>query len=323
MAPKKIKKTLAYSVVVPVYNSEGSLKLLHHRLSRVFATLNSNWELILVNDCSRDNSWEVMQDIANNDSRVIAVNLTNNFGQHNAIMCGFSFAKGKYVITMDDDLQHPPEEIVKLIKTITARSYGVVYGHYITKRHGTFRDLCSQSVNNIISRITGSGYKVTSFRIIEHLIVRKLLGFKQYNIMIDVLIKDIVHKTEVGHCWVAHHSRKIGKSNYSFKKLFSYAINMIFNYTLWPLHLASILGFLFAFLSILLGIYFFIYNLLYQVPVRGWTSLILIITFFSGIILFVLGIMGEYMGKIYLNINKKPQYFIKEVFDKQSNGRRL
>lgn len=310
------KNKIQYSVVVPVYNSEGSLKLLHERLTNIFNSLNSLWELILVNDYSKDNSWEIAKEIAKKDAQVTAVNLTNNFGQHNALMCGFSYAKGEYVITIDDDLQHPPEEIPNLIKTLISGKYNVVYGQLLNKKYGWFRNLCSNLINNIISKITGSGYKVTNFRIIKNLIIEKIICFKQYNVMIDVLIKDIVNKNDIGHCPVEHHPRTIGKSNYSFKKLSIYALNMIFNYTLWPLRLATLLGLFFSFSGILAGIFFIFYYLFYGVSVPGWTSIFIAITFFFGTTLFILGIIGEYIGRMFLNINQKPQYCIKEVYKK-------
>lgn len=143
------KNKIQYSVVVPVYNSEGSLRLLHERLIGVFNSLNSTWELILVNDYSKDNSWEIAKEIAEKDARVTAVNLTNNFSQHNALMCGFSYAGGEYVITIDDDLQHPPEEIPNLIKTLVSGKYNVVYGQLLGRKYGWFRNMCSNLVNNI------------------------------------------------------------------------------------------------------------------------------------------------------------------------------
>src|SRR3989338_6511134 len=203
-----------FSVVVPAYNSEGSLRELYRRLEAVFRSLQAPWELIAVDDCSRDTSWKVLSELAHSHQNVKAINLMNNFGQHNALMCGFHHVQGKYVITMDDDLQHPPEEIPKLI-----------------------------------SRINGSGYRVTSFRIMAEEVVEKILAYTQYNVMIDVLIKDTVASFRVGHCKVEHHPRTIGKSNYSFKKLFWYATNMIFNYTVWPLRLATLLGFFFSVLG--------------------------------------------------------------------------
>jgi len=308
-----------YSVVVPVYNSEGSLRELYRRLSLVFHSLNVSWELIAVNDCSRDRSWKVLLEMAEAHQNVKAINLMNNFGQHNALMCGFHHVQGKYVITMDDDLQHPPEEIPKLISRIESGNYGVVYGQYKQKRHGWFRDFVSASVNDLISRITGSGYRVTSFRIMERKVVEKILAYTQYNVMIDVLIKDTVASLDVGHCRVEHHPRTIGKSNYSFKKLFWYAVNMVFNYTVWPLRLATLLGFFFSVLGFMGVILEIILYLLQGTPVRGWTSLFLAVTFFSGIILFILGIVGEYMGRIFLNVNQKPQYVVKELVTKNNN----
>jgi glycosyltransferase involved in cell wall biosynthesis len=312
-------KNPEYSVVVPIYNSEITLRELHQRLAEVFKKLGSSWELILVNDYSKDNSWKIMKEIASENKNVTAINLTNNFGQHNAIMCGLAYVQGKYVITMDDDLQNPPEEIPKLIKTISEGKYSIVYGQFIKKRHGPFRDFASKSVNILLSRISGHGYTVTSFRIMEKQVVEKLVRFTQYNIMIDVAIKDIAANKSVGHCMVEHHARKVGKSGYSYRKLFAYAINMIFNFTLWPLKLATILGFIFSFFSVVLGISLLYYYFKHGVPVSGWTSLILAISFFSGIILFVLGIIGEYVGRIFLNINQKPQYFVKEIIRGESH----
>lgn len=309
-----LETKIQYSVVVPVYNSEGSLKTLHRRLAGVFNSLNGTWELILVNDCSRDKSWSVCREIAGGDSRVTAINLTNNFGQHNATMCGLAYAEGEYAITMDDDLQHPPEEIKKLVKMVNAGDYSVVYGQYRAKRYGWFRNLCASAVHAAVSKITGSGYTATSFRIIKNSAVKKIIGFKQFNVMIDVLIKDMVSASDVGHVLVEHHPRAIGASNYSYRKLFAYAVNMIFNYTLWPLRMATAMGSLFALVGVLLGVYFLADYFISGVPVRGFTSLAVIITFFFGMVLFVLGIIGEYVGRMFLNINQKPQYFVKEVY---------
>jgi len=136
--------------------------------------------------------------------------------------------------------------------------------------------------------------------------------------MIDVLIKDIVNKFDVGHCAIEHHERKTGKSGYSLKKLLTHAANMILNYTLWPLRLAMVMGFFFSFFSILAGIYFIVIYFLRGVAVQGWTSTMVIIAFFSGVNLFLLGIVGEYIGRVFLNIAQKPQYCVKEVYKKQT-----
>jgi len=314
-------RNLDYSVVVPVYNGEGSLEELHKRLSTVFAKMGKSWELIMVNDCSKDSSWGVMEKLAAKRRNIVAIDLTNNFGQHNATMCGLSYARGRRMITMDDDLQNPPEEIPKLAKRIDEGGFNIVYGQFIRKRHGMFRDFASRSVNRVLARITGHGYTVTSFRMMERQLVEKLVGFKQYNIMIDVAIKDIVGPKSVGHCMVEHHTRAKGRSGYSFGKLFKYAVNMIFNFTLWPLKFATIVGFIFSFFSAVLGVALLYYYFRYGISVSGWTSLILAVSFFSGLILFVLGIMGEYIGRVFLNINQKPQYFVREIIGREDNGK--
>jgi undecaprenyl-phosphate 4-deoxy-4-formamido-L-arabinose transferase len=316
MSKKNTSKEI--SIVVPVYNSEGSLKLLYEEIKKAIG--NRTWELILVNDSSIDKSWDMIRSLSEKDNKVTGINLSNNFGQHNAIMCGLKFAKGKYVITMDDDLQHPPEEISKLVHELVNNKKRVVYGQYKQKQHGWFRDLCSKGVNKIISKVTGSGYNVTSFRAIKKSVVKDIVNFDNYNIMIDVIIKDIVSSRDVGHIKVKHNKRTIGASNYSFKKLFSYAINMVYNYTLWPLRIATFLGFLISFLSILLGVFYLIWYFMYGISVQGWTSLMLLISILSGLLLFMLGIFGEYLGKMYWIINHKPQYIIKNIIRKGNNG---
>ncbi|MBD3282901.1 glycosyltransferase [Candidatus Pacearchaeota archaeon] len=298
------------SVVIPVFNSEDCVDLLYDKLSKVLKKITKTWEIIFVNDSSSDNSWKKISEIK--DKRVVKINLMNNFGQHNAIMCGLNYAKGKIVLTMDDDLQHPPEEIPKLIKKIK-EGYLVVYGQYKEKKHGLFRDFCSKNVNKILSKITGTGYNVTSFKAIRQIVVKKLIQFKNYNIMLDVFINDLVSSKNVGHCEVKHKKRKIGKSNYTLKKLISFALNMIFNYTIWPLRFSTIIGFIVSSISLFLGLFEFIIYFTYGIDVPGWTMLFLVVTFVLGNILFILGIFGEYLGKIYLIVNKKPQFVIKEV----------
>jgi glycosyltransferase involved in cell wall biosynthesis len=299
------------SVVVPVYNSQDSLKLLYERISRTLKQIK--WQLVLVNDASKDESWKIIKQLQKENKNITAINLMNNFGQQNATVAGLNFSKGRYTVIMDDDLQHPPEEIFKLYNKIKENDYRVVYGQYKQKNHGWFRDLCSKIVNSILSKVAGTGYNVTSFKILEKKVVDELKKFNNYNFMIDVFIKDIVNPRYVGHCKVRHEQRKIGKSNYSFKKLASYALNMIFNYTLWPLRIATLLGFCVSTISILLAIAELINYFVNGIDVRGWTSLFLVISLIFGILLFIVGIFGEYLGKIYLILNKKPQFIVKEI----------
>jgi len=303
---------VSYSVVVPVYNGEKSLDELHKRLIKVFGAIKKTFEIILVDDCSKDNSWEVMQKLHKKDKRVKIIQLMRNFGQHNALMAGFNYAKGEYIITIDDDLQHPPEEITKLIKK-SKEGYDVVYGQFPRRKYRWYRNISSRFINKILSSIIGINYNITQFKLIKKQVIDEIIKSKNYNIMTDVLISNIVTDRKIGHCLVKHNPRKFGESNYSFTRLISYALNMIFSYTLWPLKLATMFGFLFSFISALLAIFFLVYYFVYGISVSGWTTLILSITFFSGLILFVLGVTGEYIGRVFLNIIGKPQFVIKEI----------
>ena len=312
--------TPKFSVVVPVYNSQDSLEPLFHRLEKVFAELNSSWQLILINDCSKDNSWQVIEKLVSKHSQITGINLLNNFGQPNAIMCGLSHAQGQYVITMDDDLQHPPEEISKLYHALTTKNYSVVYGQYEdakNRKRGFIRDFASLSLHKLISKVTSSGYTATSYRIMTSQVVAQIVLSRQYYVFVDVLIKDAVHSSYIGTCKIEHHQRTIGTSNYSYKKLVTYALNMIFNYTTWPLRLATILGFIFSTISFCAAVFFILYYFIAGISVSGWTSLMLSVTFLSGVVLFVLGIIGEYLGRIFMGISNKPQFVIKEIKNKK------
>ena len=198
MSDSNKKSGVDISIVIPVYNSQECLETLHNRLTKMLVGENVSYEIIFVNDCSKDNSWSLLKKIAKLDDKVTAINLMNNFGQHNAIMCGLNYSSGQYVVTMDDDLQHPPEEIPKLLDKIREKGHLLVYGQYKQKQHGWFRDLCSKYVNKLLSKITGSGYTVTSFRIIKKEVVEEIKQFNQFNVMMDVLLKNAVNKKYVG-----------------------------------------------------------------------------------------------------------------------------
>ena len=168
-----------YSVVVPVYNSAPTLRELVHRLRRVLFQQGAGFEIILVNDGSKDTSWKIISEMAEQYEEVQAINLTKNFGQHNALMCSFSFVSGQYIITIDDDLQIPPEEIPRLIETIEGADHDIVYGVYGEKRHSAFRNLGSRFVQLVYRMSFNCTKTVTSFRIIRREIVDRILGYEK------------------------------------------------------------------------------------------------------------------------------------------------
>ena len=298
------------SVVIPVYKAEGCLQELYRRLRASVETVTEDFEIIMVEDCGEDNSWEIMKAIRETDSRVKIIQLMRNFGQHNALMCGFHFVSGEYIITLDDDLQNPPEEIPKLINKIK-EGYDLVYGIYTLKRHNFFRNLGSSMIQFFYKKVFSVQGNLTAFRIIKKQVLQEILHYDKNYVFIDGLLAWVTKK--IGYVKVDHNLRTHGHSGYSFKKLFTLSMNMITNFSILPLQLSSILGFLFAFLGFLMAFYFFIKKIFFNVPVAGYTSLIIAVTIFAGIQLVTIGLIGEYVGRIHLNINVKPQYIIKEL----------
>lgn len=306
-----MKQNIDYSVVVPVFNGVKYLKILHHRLSKTLSQITSKYEIIFIDDYSSDHSWKLLQELKKIDKRTKIVQLSKNYGQHNATLCGIRLSQGRYVVTLDQDLQHPPEEIPKLISKIK-EGYQLVYGQYEKKRHSWFRNFGSRLTNIIISDLTGSQRNITSFRIIDREVIKHLNELNNPNIIIDILFSYVVPNREIGFCKVKHSSSR-GKSNYNLFKLINISLNMVFNHTTIPLRLASMAGFTLSIISILGGLFYTSMYFSGHIKVQGFTATILALLFLFGITLLVLGIIGEYIGKIFLIVNKKPQYVIKKI----------
>lgn len=304
----EVSTEVEYSVVIPVYNSEGTLQELYRRLDDVFKSINDKYEIIFVDDSSLDNSWEVLKGLAKKHQNVKIIQLMRNYGQHNALMCGFNYANGSYIITMDDDLQNPPEEIPKLINKIK-EELDVVYGIYESKKHNWFRNLGSKLIGLFYRKIYKLNNKISAFRIIRREIIENLTTYDKNFTFIDGLIP--WYSSKIGFVITKHDMRKTGSSGYSFLKLVHLALNMYTNFSILPLRAASILGVIFSSIGFILGIYFIIKKAVVGVEVSGFTSLIVSVTIFSGVQLLTLGIIGEYIGRIALNINKMPQFKIR------------
>jgi undecaprenyl-phosphate 4-deoxy-4-formamido-L-arabinose transferase len=304
-----LSNQIRYSVVIPVYNSEATLEKLLNRLQTVFETISEDFEIILVDDGSEDKSWQKLKALRIKDNRVRIIQLMRNFGQHNALICGFRFVSGDYVITLDDDLQNPPEEIPKLINKI-GEGYDIVYGKYLSKKHSMFRNLGSSLIQLVYKKVFGVHNNLTAFRIIKKQLIKSILKYKKSYVFIDGLLAWNTNK--IGFISVLHNTREDGKSGYGIKKMLTLSLNMVTNFSIVPLQIASILGLLFAILGFTMSGYFLLKKIIYDIPVAGYTSLIIAITIFAGIQLLTLGLIGEYIGRIHLNINKKPQYEIRE-----------
>jgi glycosyltransferase involved in cell wall biosynthesis len=300
---------IEYSIVVPVFNSEDTLIELFERLKKVMADIGKGFEVIFVEDGGRDGSWEVIRGLKEKyPEEITAIQLSKNFGQHNATFCGLSFAKGRYIITIDDDLQNPPEEITKLIECYQQNDADMVYGVYKRKKHSTVRNVVSKSFQEGSKRLNKGKGKGSSFRMMNAEIVHKILEHHQTFIFIDEIFQWYTER--VFFINVDHDQRKGKRSGYSSGKLIRLFANITFFYSSIPLKLMVYTGLIFSVLFFIIGAFYIYRKIVHDVPL-GFTSLIVAIMFSTGIILFSLGMIGEYLSRIYMVQNKKPPFTIK------------
>ena len=305
---------MKYSVVIPVYNSERTLNELCTRIKKVFeSTIKEKFEIILVNDCSKDKSWQVIQQLHESDSRIKIINFSTNCGQQAAILCGLKYIKGDFVITMDDDLQHPPEEIPKLINHMLKHEHiDIVMGSYINKEHSMTRNMGSNMLyffSNLIFK-PEKKIKFTSFKIMRAFIASEMTKSNIQKSSFGALLRKST--SNISSVPVAHHQRPYGRSGYTYPKLVKKFTLNIFSNSILPLKLISVFGMFLSFTSFTIGLYFLVKYFLHGSPVKGWTSIMVMLAFFSGFILFTLGIIGEYLLLILMETKKLPAYIIRE-----------
>ena len=301
------------SVVIPVFNSSEILPELVERLMATFTKLsNYQFELIMVNDGSEDKSWEELKIQKNKYPKEIKiVNFTKNYGQHNAILCGFSFCSGDFVITMDDDLQHPPEEISKLIEAQKIKDVDIVYGMYKVKHHSFIRNMGSLFIRKTSEYKKQNEEGGSSFRLIRKNLVDILVQkHAQHFLFLDAALN--WYNTNIEVVEVIHENRKKGKTGYSLTKLFNIYINIMYYYSTKPLKVIIFIGLFSSLISFLLGIRFVYNKFIHDVPL-GYTSIIVAIMFSTSLILFCLGVIGNYLYKLYQLQQNKPPYSIKNV----------
>ncbi|GMW01803.1 MAG: hypothetical protein AMXMBFR84_29400 [Candidatus Hydrogenedentota bacterium] len=301
---------MGISVVIPVYNSEGSLKPLVERLHPVLEGCHQEYELILVNDSSRDNSWGIIGEICGEHPWVCGISLMRNYGQHNALLCGIRHARFDTVVTIDDDLQHPPEEIPTLLAALTV-DVDVVYGTPQNEQHGFLRDLASQITKFALGSAMGTevARNVCAFRAFRTHLRDAFVTYQSPFISIDILLTWATTKFKA--IKVRHEPRHIGVSNYTFRKLVIHAVNMITGFSTMPLEFASLLGFGFTIFGVLVLVYVLIRFTLQGTPIPGFPFLASIVAIFSGTQLFTLGIMGQYLARMHFRLMDKPSYVVK------------
>jgi len=300
-----------YSVVVPVFNSSLSLKELYAGLQAVFGKTGKDFEVIFVDDASSDNSWEVLSGIKSNDpGHVTAIALSRNFGQHNATLCGMSYAKGDFIVTIDDDLQVLPEEIIRLMERQAETGAELVYGVFGKKRHSAMRNIGSASLKKSARLFRNSPGEGSSFRFLTRELCQKILHHQQNFIFLDEVLQwytDAIEFTNVKHL-----PRKYKQSGYSLRKLISLMGNIVLYYTTVPLKVLVYGGFLMSMITLVIGAYFIFKKLFYDVPL-GYTSLIVTILFSTSILLFSMGVLGEYLRRIYMVQNQKPSFSVRKI----------
>lgn len=297
------------SIIIPVYNSEKTVKELVHQICEVECDIT--FEIVLVNDGSNDTSEFICEELAIHNSHVYFISLRKNFGEHNAVMCGLNYSTGQYCLIMDDDLQNPPSEIPKLLEEIE-KGFDVVYSSYKRKRHHIIRNIGSFIHNKIANLLLTkpSDLYLSSFKIIERNTVNEILKYQGPFPYIDGLILRTTNN--ISSVLVKHNKGTSIRSRYTPFKLFSLFLNMFLNFSLKPLRIFTFCGFIIFLLGLVFSGYFIVQKLSSQ-ELPGWTSTVTFILLLSGFQIIFLGVIGEYLGKLYLDQNKTPQWVIKKM----------
>ncbi len=300
------------SVVIPVFQAEFTIRRLYEQLVPELEALTNQFEIVLVEDFSKDNSWATICELAAYDGRVRGFRLRRNFGQHNALLCGIIAARYDVVVTMDDDLQHPVEGIKSLIAKLD-EGYDVVYGAPDKEQHDALRNIASRLTKIMLSSVMGeeSALKMSAYRAFRAELKKDFQHYRGVHVSIDVLLTWTTQRFTAIN--VPHRPRNIGRSGYTLRKLVRHALNTITGMSVLPLRIATIVGFGFTLFGMaVLGFVLFRY-LIYGNVVPGFAFLASLIAIFSGAQLFSLGVIGEYLGRLYFRSFNRPPFVILET----------
>lgn len=302
------------SVVIPIYNEAEVLKVLHKRLKKALQKDFKKWryEIIFIDDGSTDTTFAELQKLHKEDKNVVVLQFSRNFGHHIAITAGLDYASGDYVVMMDGDLQDQPEEIIKLY-TRLQKGYDVVYAIRKNKKHGVIKKILSSGFNMLISKLIREKIVINStiFRILTKQVNNSIKTLRENNRYVIGIIGWVGYKHSFQE--VTHGARFKGVTKYNFRKQIDLAANAIFSFSDYPLRLIIKIGFFFVFLSICMIGYILIKKIIYNTPVVGWSSLITSIFALGGIQIIILGIIGEYIGRNYMENKHRPLYIVRTI----------
>jgi glycosyltransferase involved in cell wall biosynthesis len=303
------------SVVVPVYRSQATLRELVARLTATLTGLGEPFEILLVDDASPDGSWPQILDLARDDQRVRGVRLSRNYGQHNALLCGIRAARFDRCVTLDDDLQNPPDEIPRLLGGVTPE-VDVVYGTPIAEAHGFMRDVASRITKLALQEAMGAevARNVSAFRAFRTRLRDAFPAYRGPYVSVDVLLT--WGTTRFTSIRVRHDPRRVGRSGYTLRKLVAHGLNMATGFSTLPLQLASFVGFVFTIFGFIVLAYVvanYLANGANNVP--GFAFIASMVAIFSGAQLFALGIIGEYLARMHFRAMDQPTYLIRDQTD--------
>jgi undecaprenyl-phosphate 4-deoxy-4-formamido-L-arabinose transferase len=305
-------KDYDFTIVIPLYRSESSIPYLLNRLENL--PTSKLWNVVFVDDGSPDNTFETIKTLLQHSPiNAILVRHTRNYGEHNAVLTGYRYASGEYILNLDDDLQNPPEEALRMLQHAQDNNFDVVYGNYRSKKHSIWRNTGSFFANltaKFLLDINGTDY-LSSFRCVSLLMAKSIAHYKGPYVYIDGILSQLT--SSISSIDVHHDERYVGESNYNMRRLIRLWLVILTGFSLMPLRIAILIGISSAFIGASGLIYTLIINILDRNQVPGWTSIISSILFFGGIQCLLLGALGEYIGRIYLAMSGKPQSLVRSI----------
>ena len=306
-----VPSDFSYSVVIPVYNSQDVVGSTIDRVVEVFEAAGLRYQVVLVNDGSRDGSWDVIAERARRSPHVVALDLLRNYGQHHANLAGLRESTGDFVITMDDDLQNPPDQVLLLIDK-ALEGHDVVFGRFERKQARGYRRLGSRMINVINRRVFEQppGLAVSNFRILRRDVVERICGSRTAHPYITG--QALMFSSNPADVLVRHDPRASGTSNYGMRRIASLVLTILFSYSVFPLRAAAALGFAVAGFSFLLGLFYLVRSFFVDSAVPGWTTIAVLLAVLNGVVIMLLSMLGEYVVRTLNAVSAVTTYHVSE-----------